>query len=521
MDPDRVVGWSASIGHAIDEVTRLAPSDGPVVLIGLRGGATLATYAALERTDVDAMVLWAPVTRGRRWVREQKAFSKMAYATAAHAEAEPFDWGRGGFESNGYAFMASTVDDLGGLDLTACASPGCDRVLILERDDVPGAAADLEHWCGAARVETRAATGYLPMMDPPISMSLPKEAVNEVCGFVSDLASPGMTCVLEDLHVCAAAEVAPNILERGVWYDDEGLLFGVLTLPLPRDLPPASALILLNNAKGNRTGPHGMNPGLARRLAEEGVATLRLDLAGIGDSYLPTGRPEHDVYGLDTVADVRAAVAFLRRMGIDHIAVGGLCSGAYLAWHAAKEIEDIDRVIMLNLQLFEWEESRSLLLNPLQTQYESDYYAQAMRSPDKWRKLLGGEVDVVGAMKVLAARLWNEVVARTHDLRVGLRLLPPSRIVEDVRALSERGVRLRFIFSGRDPGLAVLKGELGSEMKALIKGGQIRVDVVEGSDHSFTPRWATERLVDLYVDEFAVSASQQLVASSGPAVGRT
>ncbi len=65
-DPDRVEAWLASVGAAVDRVR--AGGAAPVVLVGMRVGATLAAVAAARRADVDGVVLWDPCASGRSYL---------------------------------------------------------------------------------------------------------------------------------------------------------------------------------------------------------------------------------------------------------------------------------------------------------------------------------------------------------------------------------------------------------------------------------------------------------------------
>jgi uncharacterized protein len=58
--------WIADISLAADELRRTARV-ARVSLVGVRLGAALAASAAAARTDVDALVLWDPVVRGREY----------------------------------------------------------------------------------------------------------------------------------------------------------------------------------------------------------------------------------------------------------------------------------------------------------------------------------------------------------------------------------------------------------------------------------------------------------------------
>jgi pimeloyl-ACP methyl ester carboxylesterase len=65
-DPHR---WQRNVGQAIAELRDNADLDS-VSLVGLRFGGSLAMLAAAERDDIDRVVLWDPVIRGRDFLDE-------------------------------------------------------------------------------------------------------------------------------------------------------------------------------------------------------------------------------------------------------------------------------------------------------------------------------------------------------------------------------------------------------------------------------------------------------------------
>lgn len=61
-------GWSSDIDEAIREVKDMSAAT-RVAVVGLRLGATLAaTLFRKPRKDVEALVLWDPITSGARYV---------------------------------------------------------------------------------------------------------------------------------------------------------------------------------------------------------------------------------------------------------------------------------------------------------------------------------------------------------------------------------------------------------------------------------------------------------------------
>lgn len=81
----------------------------------------------------------------------------------------------------------------------------------------------------------------------------------------------------------------------------------------------------------------------ADALAARGIATLRFDYAGEGDSAGDTARADAPERWL---ASVEHAVAFLRASGIRSIALVGLTSGALIAARAAERIDGLDALVL-------------------------------------------------------------------------------------------------------------------------------------------------------------------------------
>lgn len=113
--------------------------------------------------------------------------------------------------------------------------------------------------------------------------------------------------------------------EQPVRFGAEGNLVGILVLP-DGELDPARPMVLLYNVGfGHRVGPHRLNVQLSRALAERGFASLRFDVAGLGDSD-PSLSGEAPVARAS--ADLGEAMTFLaRRCGVEQFALVSMCSG--------------------------------------------------------------------------------------------------------------------------------------------------------------------------------------------------
>ena len=129
-------------------------------------------------------------------------------------------------------------------------------------------------------------------------------------------------------------------IERSVEFHTAGAktLRGVLHLPAQPLPGPVPGVVLFHGFTGNRMESHGMFVKCSRALAEAGVASLRFDFYGSGES---DGEFRQMTLSGE-IADGRAAVAFMRKQsGIDPERVGllGLSLGGAVAATLAAAIE--------------------------------------------------------------------------------------------------------------------------------------------------------------------------------------
>ncbi|HEY2256174.1 MAG TPA: alpha/beta fold hydrolase [Variovorax sp.] len=117
-----------------------------------------------------------------------------------------------------------------------------------------------------------------------------------------------------------------NYREEPVLFGTDGTLLGVLTRPAEETAVGSVACLMFNFGVMHRVGPRRIQVKLARRLAQQGIATLRFDLAGLGDSRVSDATRSFDD---QAISDVRAAIDQLQtRLGIREVVIFGLCSGA-------------------------------------------------------------------------------------------------------------------------------------------------------------------------------------------------
>lgn len=139
------------------------------------------------------------------------------------------------------------------------------------------------------------------------------------------------------------------IRESACQFGPEGHLCGVLTAP-SREVPPLAAMLLVSAGLTAKMGPYRLYTETARALARRGIATLRFDLGGIGNSeQVDFARPLPE----RTRDDIAAALSCLiERTRASRLLLGGLCSGAEDALRFAGRDSRIDGVFMIDPHAF-------------------------------------------------------------------------------------------------------------------------------------------------------------------------
>jgi dienelactone hydrolase len=120
-------------------------------------------------------------------------------------------------------------------------------------------------------------------------------------------------------------------------------LVGMVTTPAYQ-APATTACLMFNMGANHRVGPRRINVKLAHSLAARGMASLRFDLGGVGDS--DAFDSAHDLQ-TRSVHDLQAAMDLVENMlGIRQFVIVGMCSGVE---HAMSTAAVDGRVVALSL----------------------------------------------------------------------------------------------------------------------------------------------------------------------------
>jgi dienelactone hydrolase len=514
LDDDRVRAWLATIDDAV-ALMREAGA-GSVALFGMRAGGTFAAAAAARRGDIDALALVAPCASGSAFLRELRAMHKLRERDEARP---PFRGKReGDEEAIGFVFRKQTIEDLAKVDLRALESKPAPRVMIVPRDDLPGAEARIADRFRAlgAEVDLKQVPGYqTAMSDDPYVAEVPTEIWSAVVSWL-DGVSPRASRAPSRKSGDFVETIGEHVVETALRFGEHERFFGVLTEPLGSrsDL----VVVMPNTGANTRVGTNRFNVTVARRLAERGHAVLRIDLGGIGDSPAAEGRSENDLFADQSIPDIRAAIDAAAARGYRHFVTMGLCSGAYMSFHTGLRDPRVTAIVMMNPPAFEWTPGRKVERianrragNVRSTRY---YRGRALRL-DTWKRLLRGEVQAKVIGRVLAQRLRDRAstaVKRTA-MRIGASEWVMSDLARKFTSLVDRGARVLLLFNSEEAMLDELDKNLGGLMAWLASRG-VELETIDDTDHTFAPVWSQERAADVLTEFIDRIAAQRSGANS-------
>ncbi|WP_419730628.1 alpha/beta fold hydrolase [Lichenicola sp.] len=500
-DPDRLGAWQGSIGSATAFLRHATGADA-MLLIGFRLGAALALRAAAMDPSIIAICCLSPVISGRSYTRELRL---LANGWREANLLPPPQTGSAHLDVAGDRLADETLHALSAIDLRTLAQTAPD-VLLMEASGAPLIAAlanRLEEL--GARVTRGDFPGAPEFLQNPFSATVPQAAFTNIVEWCASLLPRDRRLPPPLPPTCGLLQL-PNAIEQGLHFGPRSSLYGVLCLPMQRHVDPAPTVLMLNTGFGRRTGDGRVYVTLARRLAALGIASLRIDAAGFGDSTSRDDQ-EADPYGLEIVGDVVAGVEVLAARGLHRPVLVGICSGAHAAFHAGLHEPRIDRLILTNLQKFIWENDVPLRVINRKQRRPVAFYLRAATRQGVWLRLLCGEIAVGSIGAALIRRLFaNAYISGCLLLerKMGLRT-HSGQVRRWLTELDERGTHVDLLYSEGDPGLSELALVVGPGQRSLQGFENINVKVIPRADHALLDHTARQHFIDYICRIFEAS----------------
>lgn len=447
-------------------------------IVSLRLGSLLANAALAGKAAPARHVMLAPVAGGRAYLREMKGGARLFAAQPGRATLSSTE----GICLCGHALSPADCRSIEALDWPDTTS----RLLAVLPEGLAAPALP-------ANTERRDFAGYAAMMSPA-------EAIPPLATFDSIADWLGRATGLRTQALPPAAPITGDgFMEARLRFGPGDRLAGTWCQP------PGSAttVVILPNAGANpRFGWARASVELARLLARNGCASLRLDLSGIGDSTWAPAGPRASVYSPAHEADMDSAIGLAQTRGATRIVVAGLCSGGYLTLGAADRNPAVNAIVATNVLKFIWRHGVDDLdtIERSATQASRIYGQQALSS-SAWKRVLSGEIAPARILAV--ASLLTGRILRALAGRLGYDGLLP----EDARSarallqrIARRGVAVSFVHSALDASRDEADRMFGSDGRFLAALPGFSTEIIADSDHEFSPKKARDHLGHILVD---------------------
>jgi alpha-beta hydrolase superfamily lysophospholipase len=491
---------------------------GRLVAIGIGLGGLIAYQAAAAGASIDDLVLWGVRASGRAYLRELRAYAAVvAEGIEDDRDAQRAD---GAIGIGGHLMSSETAESLSAINLTEIPLPDAHlrRVLLVGRDEhgVDGKLQRHLTECGA-NLTTLDADDYYRLMAPPEFGITPMGTISASIDWLTDTSSlkldpichrpaGAVPKILEEIEVeHDGVTIRERVLEL---QSSAGRLLGVISEPAGDRRAPYG-VVTLNCAAMRHTGPNRMPVEIARRAAASGVAAVRFDLPGLGDSDGTAVRAfeRGDKEDLESLAVLREVYDHLEQSQItDRFVVYGHSLGGYLAVRAVLDDERMIGAIIENPMAFNWtEKQRKLMLRVLPPLVEAtkppqdrvspallamrDRFGRIRRSIDKLSRHYGARSDLLWRME--------------HHREIG----DVSRAVDQ---LGGSEARVLLLFSEDEKLLRMLtRPQLVTKLQ---RWPNIEVERLPTPDHLLRPIWIQNLVferVDSMLRELGTQASNK------------
>ncbi len=431
--------WTEDVAAALAWLRQVDRKD--VVLWGLRFGAVLAGHFVETFPDKqpDRLLLWKPVLDGKLMMNQFFRIKQMGEMMHNSGEKKT-NWFKAALEGEmvevaGYPITPQLVRSISALkmaDMTAIrilatywAEPGslqlspavqkltgtwdvveslvCESSTFWLSPDCYDSPALLRHttsWACEPYTSIRQANEVSVVNGVAKANEAPKaNEVSVVNGVAKANEAPKANEVSAANEVTKAIEVPLQIASG------QKSLSAILHLPGEDRSQRIChlAVVIVVGGPQYRVGSHRQFVLLARKLAAEGIAVLRFDVSGMGDSKgekKPFDRLDQEI---------KAAVdcVFEQVNGLSGAVLWGLCDGASASLIYAPSDRRIQGLVLLN----PWLENDQAKAKARLTQY----YLQRALSVDLWRKMLSGQMHLLQSVREFGTSLRRVVKANKQQ----------------------------------------------------------------------------------------------------------
>ena len=278
-------------------------------------------------------------------------------------------------------------------------------------------------------------------------------------------------------------------------------VFAILTSP---EIARSDIGIVLAHSGANNFSAHrnGVWTSLSRRLAQDGIPSLRFDFAGTGES---TGEFALTLAG-QPVSDVTAAMDALRAAGCRRLLVVGSCYGAVPSVVASAARGDVAGVIMLSPPLVVTDGQHEASLRERISAIVNRRTLRALATNGQYRRWFFTWFISVSAAKVramLGGLAKREPASSAPEQKTSVGSGRGLLLEKDLARLVTTGSHVEVVYGTHDGNLARVDGDPGaSRAIRLLEGhrptGLVRT-VLDGPVHGLEDIGIQQQLTELVI----------------------
>jgi hypothetical protein len=278
-------------------------------------------------------------------------------------------------------------------------------------------------------------------------------------------------------------------MEQVVFFGPDKGLLGILS---PGETGGDLCCLLANAGVIHRIGPHRINVKLARVLEGEGIASIRFDLSGLGDSRAAASSV---AYTEQSVLDLRAAMDFAEREhGFKRFLIFGICSGAVNAHRAALDDPRVAGLFLLDGYWYTTRWTRPVLLwSRLRAHSFKSLLGKVLR------KLSGGK------KREAATGEFKKVEMFPTDNSGNL---PKAQFAAEMNAMTARGVDVFFLYSGSVDDIVSYENQLRDAFRGEDFIRRVRIERHADVDHTAMTQHS-QRTIERLVREWAARIARR------------
>nr|WP_316651635.1 alpha/beta hydrolase [uncultured Gellertiella sp.] len=480
--------WQEAIVTAAERLRAL--SGASRILIVAQGlGAALAATVWHRLGSLSGVALIAPVLSGRLYLRELAVWARI---TDGQPDPEKeLKEGRG-FRISGFRLPDGIHAGIRAFDIGAMPPPPCPDLLVAARPDRPQ-----EQLFGEAvqakglRVKAVSHDGHDRLVGNLNFSEQPQALIHDLVAWSAGL-------VPDRLDPPALPEVPLRLegngfVETPVRFGDGGRLLGTLCEP-PGGPRTGATVVLLSTAYHPSAGWGRIGADAARRLARDGVASLRFDAANAGDSPPLSGAPEQILYSDAQLLDVAAALDLVESRGLLPAIVAGRCSGGYLAFRSLLGDLRLKGAVSANPYFFFWDGRKNIedLLRFVPQSLGN--YGTKLFQASTWLRILKGEIAVKHALVNISGAVAKRLLHMSETVLQALPFLSPDyrEVQQAFTQLQERRAALSLLYAEGDPGLANLVHHFGERGQKIARFANVSLGFIADTDHNLSTPEARE-----------------------------